>query len=168
MSGFHVEAVAGYDASSIQGESDGGVLYGLGAGYDLHVGRRGPRHPGRGVRFHQRRLRRRHHQCRRQLLRAASRDLYIGGRAGAMVGRNLLLYAGVGYTNARFELDYDDGTPAGTGNFSLSDHLDGVRVGGGGEFGIGRNAFLRAEYRYSNYQESGDRSQFVGGFGFRF
>ncbi len=167
-SGFHIEAIAGYDASSIQGEDDGGVVYGLGAGYDFRIGRALLGIQGEVTEST-------NDGCITDVVNvgdsfcaAASRDFYVGGRAGMTVGRNLLLYAGLGYTNARFELDYDDGTPGGAGDFSLSNHLDGVRVSGGGELGIGRNAFLRAEYRYSNYEQGADRSQFVGGFGFRF
>ena len=166
--GFHVEAVAGFDGASIQGESEGGILYGLGAGYDFHTG-----HAVLGIQGEV--TESTNEGCIRGLVNAAdslcvdqSRDFYIGARAGAFVGRNVLLYAGAGYTNARFEIDYDDGTAGGVNDFSLTDHLDGIRVSGGGELGIGRNAFLRGEYRYSNYEQDGDRHQVVGGFGFRF
>jgi len=167
-SGFHVEAIAGYDGTRFQGESDGGVFYGLGVGYDFRsdnfvFGIQGEVTDSTSE------------GCVNDIINPGdsicadvSRDFYIGGRAGAMVGRNLLLYAMAGYTNARFELNFDDGTAGGAGNFSRTSHLDGVRVGGGAELGIGRNAFLRTEYRYSNYELGGERHQVIGGFGFRF
>jgi outer membrane immunogenic protein len=98
----------------------------------------------------------------------AGRELYIGGRAGVLVGRNVLLYGKAGYTNARFDVDYDDGTPAGTNDFSFSENLDGVRVGLGAQFGISRNTYIRTEGRYSNYEQGSDRGQVTAAFGFRF
>lgn len=89
----------------------------------------------------------------------AARDLYAGGRVGFATGPGLL-YAKVGYTNARFK-----GTSAG---ISDSTNLDGVRVGGGMEFAIARNLYAKAEYRYSNYSDDVERHQVVGGVGIRF
>lgn len=92
------------------------------------------------------------------------RDIYVGGRIGTVVGGRTLLYAKAGYTNARAKLTSTvDGVTA-------SDHtnLDGVRVGAGAEYALTGNMFLKAEYRYSNYQDGFDRQQVVGGFGFRF
>lgn len=167
VGGFHVEALVGYDSARIVSDNDGGLLYGVGAGYDFRLGRailgiqaeasdstnegclRSLSVPGDSI-------------CAR-----ASRDLFIGGRAGFMAGRRILLYGTAGYTNARYRVDYDDGA-AGTNDFSLSQNLDGVRVGAGAELGIGNRAFLRAELRYSNYEQGSDRGQAVAGFGLRF
>lgn len=169
IGGFRVEAVTGYDAAEINDDSDGGLVYGLGVGYDFQVGRRGILgieaeatdstndgcvtdflQPGDSI-------------CAR-----AGRDFYVGARAGVMVSNRVQLYARAGYTNARFKLDYEDGTPTTTADFSISDELDGVRVGAGGQYRIGSNAYLGAEYRYSNYEAGSDRGQFVGTLGFRF
>ena len=49
-----------------------------------------------------------------------------------------------------------------------SDNGGGWRVGAGAEFALSRNTFVKAEYRYSNYEGSLSRNQVVGGFGFRF
>lgn len=167
VGGFHVEGLVGYDSARIVTDNDGGVLYGVGAGYDFRVGRailgiqseasdstnqgclRGLAVPGDSI-------------CAR-----ASRDLFIGGRAGFMAGRRILLYGTAGYTNARFRVDYDDGA-AGTNDFSFSQNLDGVRVGAGAEFDIGSRAFLRTELRYSNYEGGTDRGQGVAALGLRF
>jgi outer membrane immunogenic protein len=168
MSGFRIEGLVGYDSTEINGDNDGGVIYGVGAGYDFQSGRavfgieaEASDSTNRG--------------CIDGIFNAGDslcarteRDLYVGGRAGAVVGRNILLYAKAGYTNARFRVDYDDGTAAGANNVSNSGNLDGVRVGLGAQFGIGRNAYIRTEARYSNYEAGADRAGVVGAFGFRF
>jgi len=98
----------------------------------------------------------------------AGRDLYVGGRVGFGVGSNSLVYAKAGYTNARFRADYDDGTAATVADFTQRTNLDGIRAGVGAQIGVGSRAYLRTEYRYSNYQDGVDRHQVVGGFGVRF
>ena len=91
----------------------------------------------------------------------ASRDLYAGGRLGVVVGDSALFYAKAGYTNARY-------TGAGAGLGAVSGNADGVRVGAGIEYKLSDNAFVRGEYRYSNYEAGVSRNQVVGGVGFRF
>lgn len=167
-SGFRIEGLVGYDSAEINDDSDGGVIYGVGAGYDFQMGRMVFGIEGEASDSTNR-------GCIDDFVTAgdsfcarAERDLYVGGRLGAVVGRSVLLYGKAGYTNARFQLDYDDGTPGGASNFSLSDNLDGVRVGLGAQFAIGRNAYIRTEARYSNYEAGSDRGGVVGAFGFRF
>jgi len=111
----------------------------------------------------------------------AGRDIYVGARAGLIVGEKMLVYVKGGYTNARFNLVGTDGT------VSLDQRLDtdGWRIGGGVETAIGENAFAKVEYRYSNYNEGEfdfngttpdssrfridtDRHQVVASVGFRF
>ena len=95
----------------------------------------------------------------------AGRDIYVGGRIGTDVRPGTRLYAKAGYTNGRYKLTSD----AGQGNVTL-DHanLDGVRVGAGVEQAISPNTFVKAEYRYSNYERGLSRNQVLGGFGMRF
>lgn len=107
-----------------------------------------------------------------ELTAGLGRDLYIGGRVGAVVGGSTFVYVKGGYTNARLRVKYDDG---GNGNndFSEGANLDGGRVGAGVEFniptfGFGSAAFLKAEYRYSNYEAGFEKHQGVAGIGFRF
>lgn len=108
------------------------------------------------------------------------RDLYIGGRIGYTVAPTTMLYAKAGYTNARLDLTASDGTT------ETGDHynLDGYRLGVGVEQAIGRNAYAKLEYRYSNYGDARleyadgantnnfdvdtDRHQVVAGVGLRF
>ena len=168
LGGFHVDGIVGWDRSSIQNEHANGVTYGVGAGYDFRSGNAifgveaeasdstadrivtGAVIAGDSLRVR------------------AGRDLYVGGRVGFGVGSNSLIYAKAGYTNARFRADYDDGTAATVADFTQRTNLDGIRAGVGAQIGVGSRAYLRTEYRYSNYQDGVDRHQVVGGFGVRF
>ena len=168
LGGFHVDGIVGWDRSSIQNEHANGVTYGVGAGYDFRSGNAifgveaeasdstadrsvtGAVIAGDSLRVR------------------AGRDLYVGGRVGFGVGSNSLVYAKAGYTNARFRADYDDGTAATVADFTQRTNLDGIRAGVGAQIGVGSRAYLRTEYRYSNYQDGVDRHQVVGGFGVRF
>jgi len=168
LSGFRIEGLVGYDRPSIQDESADGVAYGVGVGYDFQSGNAvfgleaeatdssaNERVAGVVIPGDELRVR-------------SGRDLYVGGRVGAVVGGRTLLYAKAGYTNARVRVDYEDGTAGTVNDFTDRTNLDGVRAGAGAQFSIGSNAFLKTEYRYSNYQDGVDRHQVVGGFGFRF
>jgi outer membrane immunogenic protein len=80
----------------------------------------------------------------------AGRDLYAGLRVGAAITPETLLYAKAGYSNASFDVTaYNAAQDTAVSNVDL----DGWRVGAGVERAITDNAFLKAEYRYSNYQE---------------
>ncbi len=111
---------------------------------------------------------------------SASRDLYVGLRAGVLVRPTTLVYVKGGYTNAKLRAIARDGETELNGDFKL----DGYRAGVGAEQAIGRNTFAKLEYRYSNYSNAefnrnsdlvagelnadADRHQVVAGFGFRF
>ncbi len=68
--------------------------------------------------------------------------------------------------NTRFTSEYDPG--AGGAVTSAHFNMDGLRVGAGAEFTIGRRAFIRAEARYTDYHDGGNRGALLGAFGFRF
>lgn len=105
-----------------------------------------------------------------QLKVDAGRDIYAGLRVGAVLGESTLLYAKGGYTNARVNYDYS------VGSTTVSDHdnLDGWRLGAGIEQNLSSNLYVKAEYRYSNYNKLDgydidiDRHQVVAGIGMRF
>jgi len=78
---------------------------------------------------------------------STGRDLYAGARVGYKVGSNAMIYAKGGYTNARYNILASDGTTDTRNNVNL----DGWRAGAGVEVAITKNAFVKAEYRYSNY-----------------
>ena len=168
FSGLRVEGLVGYDTTDVEGEGSDGVVYGAQAGYDFQsngavfgvegeVGDSTVDECVGGVVV-----------AGDTLCADAGRDLYVGGRVGAALGRNVLAYGKVGYTNARFRLDYEDGTAATANDFSVAENLDGVRAGAGLEFALGPNSYAKTEYRYSNYEQGFDRHQVVAGFGFRF
>jgi outer membrane immunogenic protein len=167
FTGLRLEGLVGYDTTDIEGEGANGVVYGVGVGYDVQAGNIVF---GADAEMSKSSI----DECVAnvsitgdRLCAEAGRDLSIGGRIGAVVAPSTLVYARAGYTNARFNLEYDNlnGTSLDT---VARENLDGVRVGGGVEQAIGGNAFVRGEYRYSNYEQGFDRHQAVVGFGFRF
>ena len=109
-----------------------------------------------------------------ELESGAGRDLYVGGRVGAnldLLGSSFVYVKG-GYTNQRFRTEYDDGGN-GAADFNDGVNLDGGRVGVGAEFGIptlgfGSAAYIKTEYRYSNYEAGFEKHQAIAGVGFRF
>jgi len=156
FNGAHVEALGGWDRVQGEGQHDDGVLYGVGAGYDIRKGNAVFGIEGEASDSTQK-------QSVGALTEHASRDLYVGGRAGFVVGGNNLLYAKAGYTNARFTVSGTD-----TGVTLARGNLDGYRVGAGIEHQLSNNMFVKAEYRYSNYKDGVSRNQVVGGVGIRF
>lgn len=167
FTGAHVELTTGIDHLKASGVKDNGVQYGISGGYDVasasgflfgvegEVADSTTRECDRAVVIATDRL------CVK-----AKRDLYAGGRAGFVSG-NTLIYGKVGYTNARVGATYQDGTAGTVNDFSDSTNLDGVRVGGGLEYNTGR-FLVKAEYRYSNYENDVTRHQGVVGVGVRF
>ena len=168
FSGLRVEGLVGYDTTDVEGENSDGVTYGAQVGYDVQS--RGAVFGVEGeiadstVDEYVQDL----DLAGDELCVSAGRDLYVGGRAGAAVSPNVLVYGKAGYTNARVNLDYEDGTAGTTLDFEEGENLDGVRVGGGVEVALGPNSYAKTEYRYSNYEQGFDRHQVVAGFGFRF
>lgn len=168
FSGIRVEGIVGYDTTDTDGDNRDGVVYGAGVGYDFQIG-------GAVLGIEAEASDSTVDECFNgvdlvgdELCVQAGRDLYVGGRVGAAVSRNVLLYGKAGYTNGRVALDYDDGTTGTALDFEEGENLDGLRVGGGVELAIGSNSYAKAEYRYSNYEQGFERHQVVAGFGFRF
>lgn len=165
FTGLRVEGLIGVDRVQANDDHKDGLLYGVGVGYDVQA--------GSGILGVEAELSdATTRTCvgsatfadPRDCLRAG-RDIYVGGRIGKTVGTSTLLYAKAGYTNGRAELSSDNG--AATTIFDR-ENLDGVRVGAGAEYAVGPNSFIKAEYRYSNYEQGVTRHQVLGGFGFRF
>ena len=112
----------------------------------------------------------------------AGRDIYVGARAGFKATPSTLVYAKGGYTNARYNFVGSDGEI----DYRDSLDTDGWRVGAGVEQKMGSNAFVKLEYRYSNYSRGEidfeaedipdtdrfdidtDRHQVLAGVGYRF
>ncbi|MBB4096772.1 outer membrane protein [Sphingomonas kyeonggiensis] len=145
FSGPRIEAEAGVDHVGSEGNGRSGFLYGGAIGYDKQFNNivigadaeiTGATTKQGGV--------------------EAGRDLYVGGRAGFVVGGSTLVYGKAGYTNARVSFGND-----GQNN-------DGYRLGAGVERNFGR-FFGKVEYRYSRYEKIDlNRDQVVAGVGVRF
>ena len=167
FTGFHVEGLAGWDHPKGQGTHSDGFLYGVGAGYDVQTGRVVLGVEGEASGSTARKCVTSVNAVGDQLCTKAGRDLYVGGRIGVAVAPTTLLYAKAGYTNARVNTDYT-GVAGGVASFSARDTRDGFRLGGGVEQSLGSNAYVKAEYRYSDYNHNFQRHQIVAGVGFRF
>lgn len=107
------------------------------------------------------------------------RDLYVGGRIGVAVTPRTLVYAKAGYTNTSVESVFTSSSDS----VDFDTTVDGYRLGAGIEQMLGSNLYLKAEYRYSNYNGLSfdddlfgdedvdidlDRHQVMAGVGFRF
>jgi outer membrane immunogenic protein len=149
FNGGNVALVVGYDHGSFFDEGGSGVVYGIGAGYDFQTG-------GGAVFGIQLEATDATTEDCTFFCIEAGRDLYAGGRVGAVVDNKTLIYGLAGYSNGRVS----DGT----------DHLnlDGIRAGLGVEHQPGNNWFFRFEGRYTNYEQSFERWQGVAGIGIRF
>jgi outer membrane immunogenic protein len=160
FTGPRVEAILGYDhtgaGSSVDNDNGNddqsidGLLYGVGAGYDVKLGsavvgvegeftdstskssRTDPTDQFGFGRVKQ------------------GRDLYVGARAGILADPGTLVYVKGGYTNTKL------GVLAGNTNgvTDTSFKLDGWRIGAGVERAINANTFAKVEYRYSKYEDA--------------
>jgi outer membrane immunogenic protein len=193
FTGPRVEALVGYDNLRSGEEDDGvntgenegdesidGVAYGVGAGYDFNVGRLVVGIEGEYMESEAEQEFGETIDGTEFLGRIETgRDIYIGGRLGFTVKPRTLLYVKGGYTNTKIESAFT--TNNDTIDFDTS--VDGFRLGAGVEQMLGRNLYLKGEYRYSNYNGLEldddlfgdedfdidlDRHQVVASVGFRF
>lgn len=171
FTGPRAEAVVGWDRvedSAGNGKSDG-VVYGGAIGYDHQVGNTvigvegeitGSTNSDRANSL----------IVPGDYFRAkAGRDLYVGGRVGFLANDKTMIYAKAGYTNAQFRTRYQAGDVVTLDNFNA----DGWRLGAGAEVKLSGQTYAKAEYRYSNYNDSGvgvdaKRHQVLAGVGVRF
>jgi outer membrane immunogenic protein len=77
-------------------------------------------------------------------------EYYIGGRIGFVGGRTALYFkAGYAMANANITANGTvDGVPE---TFRADLDLDGLRLGVGAEYQISRRAYIKAEYRYTDF-----------------
>jgi|SRR5688572_20925782 outer membrane immunogenic protein len=168
--GFRVEAVAGWDHGSLDLNDFGidddinsdGIVFGLGAGYDFAVGT--GTSLGVDVEATESTGDIDIVDGTDSAEISIGRDLYVGGRFTFAAGSNANVYLKAGYTNARIRATVDDGT----GAISDAANADGIRGGIGVQVGVGGNAYVGGEYRYSNYEADFSRHQAVATLGFRF
>ena len=168
FTGPRVEGIVGWDRAQNNGSHDDGIAYGVGVGYDFQAGGAVLGIEGEASDSTAKDCSRDVAAAGDRLCAKAGRDLYVGGRVGAVVALGTLLYAKAGYTNDRANLSYTAAAGGPLASYKAHESLDGVRAGAGVEHMLGRNAYVKAEYRYSNYEKGFDRHQVVGGVGFRF
>jgi outer membrane immunogenic protein len=160
FTGPRVEAILGYDhvgaGSSIDNNNDrddqsiDGLLYGVGAGYDVNLGSAVVGVEGE---FTDSTAKSDRYDLTDQFgfgRVSQGRDLYIGARAGILANPNTLVYVKGGYTNTKLNVlagDTDETT-------DTAFKLDGWRIGGGVERAINANTFAKVEYRYSKYDSA--------------
>ena len=153
--GPRVEALVGYDRVKALGEKDGGVLFGLGAGYDFAVSN------GVSLGADIEATESTQKEGDEDIAEVkAGRDLYAGGRVTFAVSPSANLYLKGGYTNARFK--------ATDGIDTVAENFDGYRLGAGGQMAVSGKAYVGAEYRYSNYEHGLSRNQVALTAGTRF
>ena len=157
--GGRIEAIVGYDSVSFDlgagNDSTGGIVYGLGAGYDFGVGKKvslGLDVEGAmsttDIDF----------TATDRIF--AGRDLYAGARLTAALSDKANLYFKAGYTNARIKVE--------TGGTTDGANAEGIRGGVGLQFLVGKSMYIGGEARYSNYEAGLERIQGVANVGFRF
>ncbi len=169
FTGFRVEGHLGYDSVNIDieeedadiGFDEGGLLYGLGIGYDYDFG---SVVAGIEANLDFSGVDASMSQGTDRLKVQIDRDIEVSARLGAKIGEQALLYAKAGYTNAKVSGTFTSGGVSET----QSDTSGGWRVGAGLEYAFGGNAFGKIEYRYSDYKFDVSRNQVLAGFGFRF
>jgi len=161
FTGPRVEALVGYDnlrsgeredgtntGSNEGDESIDGIGYGIGAGFDFDVGGLVVGIEGEYSQS----------EARQEFGETidgteflgnieVGRDVYLGGRIGFTATPSTLIYAKGGYTNTTIESTFS--SAGDSANFDTS--VDGWRLGAGIEQMLGRNLYLKGEYRYSNY-----------------
>ena len=153
--GPRIEAVVGYDKVKALGESDGGALFGVGAGYDFAVA------PSVSIGVDAEATGSTQKVGDEDIASVeAGRDLYAGARMSVAVSPGANLYVKGGYTNARFK--------ASDGVDSFSENFDGYRLGAGGQLAVSGKAYVGGEYRYSNYEDGLKRHQLALTVGTRF
>lgn len=161
FAGLRIEALAGYDvvrpgsSTDIENNEDvdqtiDGIAYGVGAGFDFAAGGAIIGLEGEWT------MSEASSEYDTTGFTAAGlrnievgRDLYLGARVGMAVTPMTLLYVKAGYTNASMNVLATNNTTDSETNLSL----DGWRAGAGVEQAISDNLFVKAEYRYSQYQE---------------
>jgi outer membrane immunogenic protein len=153
IDGFRVEAQGGWDRVTEGGGGQSGFTYGLGLGYDFAVsdnffiGVEGNINDNTTK------------ECVAGICANAGLDLSAGVRAGfASLGGKLYVLGG--YTHAKAGVS--------VGGVGVSAWGDGWRVGSGYQYTFNNGVYIKAEYRYSDYQGGLARHNVIGGIGYQF
>jgi outer membrane immunogenic protein len=163
FNGFRIEGRTGYDNNSGGGVSAGGILGGVGIGYDAEIGKGIVAGVEADLDF----------ASTKYLVDLGSaagsinaqRDIEASVRVGFKAASSTLIYVKGGYSNGAYKVQAE-----GVG-FSVSESAkaDGYRLGAGVEQLLGKHGYVKAEYRYTNYSSAEiKRNQLVLAAGWRF
>lgn len=168
FTGPRIEARAGWDHArpATKDPKANGFAYGIAAGYDFAVSKSLILGAEVGVDLFDNDSRLVAGNVTHEA--SAKCDIEVAARIGHQVGKNFLVYAKAGYSNARFEDVLTVGGTAGTARTVVAENLDGIRVGGGIEARIRDGLYAKTEYRYTNYEQDVSRHQVMVGVGYRF
>jgi outer membrane immunogenic protein len=164
--GFRAEIHTGLDVVAADDDSETGIMYGIGLGYDFAIT------PKMELGVNLSADLASTEGCESSAIVAndracfdAKRDLAAALRLGYKVSEQGTIYALAGYTNARFRAAYT--TPAGVTTRD-SANFDGFRLGAGYQHDFGEKLYGKVEYRYSNYEGNIERHQALLGLGVKF
>jgi len=184
FAGPRIEAHAGWDrvdasltapAGAFSGHENG-VLYGVEAGYDYLLPNSDATFGLFGAADFADTKRCGVVEGNDRLCGKVGRDLEVGGRIGGRFEQISLVYVRASYVNGKGRVTYRNSDDP-TLDFRGSDTRGGFRLGAGVEVAVTGQAYVKAEYRwtdYGKYDEIVDatadfeRHQVIGGIGFRF
>ncbi len=145
--GIYAELHTGYDGVTFNGNTYGGVGYGVGLGYEVTLG---------GKVYAAVEASADDSTAKSSLFGVKTgRDLSAVAKLGVGITRNISVYALGGYSNARLK------GPGG------ADNLKGIRAGAGWRYKLGQ-AYVKGEFLYTNYEQGVKRYQGVAGIGYQF
>ena len=160
FTGPRVEAILGYDHVGAGSDVDNdngkddqsidGLMYGIGAGYDVNLGSAVVGVEGEWSDSTAKSSRNDFSDQFGFGRVSQGRDLYVGARAGILANPATLIYVKGGYTNSKLNVLAGNTNEATDTSFKL----DGWRVGAGVERALSANSFAKVEYRYSNYNDA--------------
>lgn len=185
FNGFRVEAHGGLDVFSSKysyhdldtGSDDDsyseranhtGVLYGIGAGYDVQVTDKMVVGAEVNLDFSNAKSSEFNEYLNDDYVADSvklGREIEIAARAGYLVSSSTLVYVKAGYANGRFKANgrsWNDVTTewdASKYNFNRG----GYRVGAGAETLLGSNVYAKVEYRYTNYKDMNPTYNYTDG-----
>lgn len=165
-----VQAEAGVDSVSIDGEAETGAAYGISGGYDVPLS--GGMFVGLQATFADNTTRSCESDEGDEMCAKAGRDVAVVARLGTSFGAKSKIYVFGGYTNARLLATYEsedlnDELGLDTAIEAHSD-FDGIRAGAGYQYDLSDTFFVKAEYRYSNYEQDISRHNGIIALGAKF
>jgi len=172
--GPHVEAVAGWNHVEKDGHarSGDGVVYGGSLGYDIRSGKvaggaLAEINDSSGSACSDLEVQ---GKVAGKFCSHSGRSIFAGARLGFVAGEHTLLYVLGGYVNVRQRESFEGGKGAPLADRSFSKNRDGFRVGAGAERAISKQAFIKAEYRYTDVKgnSGAGQHQILTGVGIRF